>query len=1692
MKYRIRRFKSGGGKSASKHRTIDELINIFLGFCYKYEYNSIGLWRNRNTIGHEYNDEIRKDVFRLSDALNEYNASVDDSNKYLINSYMDESLELTPISFQTLFVDNHDNVDYALQLSSIDFDLNAVGVDRNGNIVNLLEYAETYLKREIEIRDELVEVIRHVHEENINPNVRHWIDTANDEIINYEWKIDVLRALYAIKDAKFKESKRQKESSNYKLANIPDDISNELAKFQFGGTKPPIPFGFGSPDESRAKLEQLRKEAAQAQEEKKEYYLTPDGLSHAEAEGKRDAIKQRKRTTYLNRRRLEREDVRALEAAAPRQSSRAAPEAVGPVPNPPTIHTPPENPPPDVDACLALAQKTNRNDWYTFSPTCQNLNRKQRRELGRKLSKLQSTFKQNIERKKLDKKRKKLDKLIEESKEKYQSDFENKRIFPGSFGKSNIFYNDSPGNIPSGIRKTKRHNTPEDEIKLLRLSKAFGEPERKIEKRGPFTYIYKGAPQTRDSSISDTALKPRKSKPQNVDELDKFYIEDMELYKKIREQEREIEDKEGLLDWEDEEKVQEEDFPLLTSDDGAEILEASMRHRMSRGGAGKKHKKRMPYRRFGGASADGDLFDALENNDLEQMRVAIESGANVNVQNHRGTSPLISLAKGYYYPNIEMVDLLLTNNADPNLQDRGGETALHWAAARGYLEIVKKLLESENIDINITNIDGRNALHSIFDDEEELFDLEHVEPIIKLLIEKGININETDISGKTALHLAAEQNHGGAVGILLRAGADENIKIYDYHPAGQTAYELAENKKNRVELDRHNSLGEIIPGGDLVERLRITQIEHNSVRVVITVGEEERFLEIPRNILVDTDHNLWTYEPLALNAFHEFHREKAQAYLAERGQAGITASYLAEEAKKKDSILNSLPHDLEKRISKMLGGHRSNRKKFFKELKGRNSHVKRIISEKYGEDVELAEENTHLDSRGHYVYKLKFKGDVTNNEWVYIGGLTIANTPMNEDWIPIANKKIINDISNKLDVLGIPQVQNFQPKKNSPKKQSKDIGSLQKFKFLETGDRINSDEPDEIKQQEPDESEEEPDEIDYLELCAKRKQDRLDAETHRLYVEYQLDWENQKKHDEREDKSRASKLKRKKGRKQRKKDFQDSLADAMRTMNIDDDEDDVQTDFQGVAGIDYSAEESKSMEPPNPIPEPHTTHSSVDLAKLRNQDLKSASNRYSDAAKQKTKSEKKTRKKTRKKEKKWYRRAEAAEEARVKREREREEARVAREREREEERERDAAVERSHREAAQERSRRRRSSLEYEIRLREKQLAEAAARRRETSAKEASARVRGASEEETRQAKAQLQQAIAQFDQAEARVQRLKNNAPRERTPRVDGGAYNKTLKEIQEQDDEIYHRTDGGGQIFSSNKKDYELEFLNNELSKTRKRYNKYGKLLAVNKLIPKNVDNDIWDYAMEKYKFFKKNYYEPNNVLELAVNHMEWLGNWIDEETLVTMIKVFNILSVFPPNIIHYANSDSVLEIKQSIEYALRDNSTPEKVLIALLRSQAFLIEYYFFMLNHGVSRDRRFYFTINKLNSIFTEIYKEDNYELSLYETDSVNPFNSYYNKIETKHIIESIAFYKEIAIESLKIISEFFEVHHENVFAHLLKEVEKNDEEGEKEDRRKMYKLTKRRKNIPSHWSKHYNKNKIVLPEDIEDKIDENLL
>ena len=850
----------GGGKSRSRHSpnstsqpkwSIDGLINIFLHFCNKYEYHSVELWRNRNVIAREDGNDIRKDVFRLSNALNDYNESVDDSNQYSINSYMDESLELIPISFKTLFVDNHDDVgSYYSTIALLDFDLNTVGVDRNGNIVNLLEYAENYLKREIEIRDELVEVIRNNNEENINPNVRHWIETANDEIIDYEWKIDVLRAFYAIKDAKFKESKRQRESSNYKLANIPDDISNELAKFQFGGAWTEnaiwsaLLYGH-SPNLEKFKL------------------AIESGADVNEQNHRGDTPLICLSSGY--RMNIEMVDLLLTNNADPNLQ--------------------------DKDGETAL-------HWAAFK--------------GYLI-------------------------VVERLLESKNIDINITNKYGGNALHS-IFKDEESGTGNYGSYSERCFDNVEPIVKLL-IEKGININETDEDGKTP---LHLAAEQNHGGAVG---ILLRAGADENI-KTDEVYWRNgqtaYELAENIRNMIELHRDASVRAMFDDDAAASDDDDSTsidadrkhyiyvkrncpwygvidvlqktsLSSDNeyslwAYEPLALNAFHQFHREKAqaylAEEAKNEDSYlnslpdeleegirNMFGGTMQSNEVWRALENNDLEQMRVAIESGANVNVQSRRGNSPLISLAKGYYYPNAEIVDLLLTNNADPNLQDRGGETALHWAAAKGYLEIVKKLLESENIGINITDREGRNALHSIFDDEEahDLFDLEHVETIMKLLIEKGININETDNSGKTALHLAAEQNHGNAVGILLRAGADENIKTYDYHPAGQTAYELAENKKNTVELQRDASVRALFEGDEADENVY--------------------------DFFFDDDNSLWAYEPLALNAFHQFHR-------AQQEQA-----YLAEEAKNEHSHLNSLPDELEAGIRKMLGGHRSNRKK---------------------------------------------------------------------------------------------------------------------------------------------------------------------------------------------------------------------------------------------------------------------------------------------------------------------------------------------------------------------------------------------------------------------------------------------------------------------------------------------------------------------------------------------------------------------------------------------------------------------------------------------------------------------------------------------------------------------------------------------------------------------------------------------
>lgn len=111
------------------------------------------------------------------------------------------------------------------------------------------------------------------------------------------------------------------------------------------------------------------------------------------------------------------------------------------------------------------------------------------------------------------------------------------------------------------------------------------------------------------------------------------------------------------------------------------------------------------------------LLAAVQSGDLNAAKAAIEAGADVNIRDSGGITPLMLAAKGDRpnekspeatdHPNV--VRLLLENGANVNATTDSGFQALFWAARYGHAEAAKVLLES-GADVNAKDKDGMTAM----------------------------------------------------------------------------------------------------------------------------------------------------------------------------------------------------------------------------------------------------------------------------------------------------------------------------------------------------------------------------------------------------------------------------------------------------------------------------------------------------------------------------------------------------------------------------------------------------------------------------------------------------------------------------------------------------------------------------------------------------------------------------------------------------------------------------------------------------------------------------------------------------------------------------------------------------------------------------------------------------------------------
>ena len=105
--------------------------------------------------------------------------------------------------------------------------------------------------------------------------------------------------------------------------------------------------------------------------------------------------------------------------------------------------------------------------------------------------------------------------------------------------------------------------------------------------------------------------------------------------------------------------------------------------------------------------------------------------------------PLIAAAiKG----NMDAVQRLLAEQADPESQDASGYTALHWAAYYGHLPVIQALVErGASVDANANPLHWTPLMNAAMEG--------HLD-IATYLIEHGADVSLTAIDGQTALDIA--------------------------------------------------------------------------------------------------------------------------------------------------------------------------------------------------------------------------------------------------------------------------------------------------------------------------------------------------------------------------------------------------------------------------------------------------------------------------------------------------------------------------------------------------------------------------------------------------------------------------------------------------------------------------------------------------------------------------------------------------------------------------------------------------------------------------------------------------------------------------------------------------------------------------------------------------------------------------
>src|SRR5437773_6194376 len=173
------------------------------------------------------------------------------------------------------------------------------------------------------------------------------------------------------------------------------------------------------------------------------------------------------------------------------------------------------------------------------------------------------------------------------------------------------------------------------------------------------------------------------------------------------------------------------------------------------------------------AAGETPLHVAVINNYVSLLTWLLDHGADINIKDRHGDTPLRSAVIWDRTPHMSVIGALLGRGADVNDGNTYGDTPLHVAATFAETSVIKLLL-SEGANPNAQAGRGAAPLH--YASRRPTDPAKDYKAAIRLLLGGGAKVNIQDQSGSSPLHAAVMIGNTETVDTLLENGATIDLK----------------------------------------------------------------------------------------------------------------------------------------------------------------------------------------------------------------------------------------------------------------------------------------------------------------------------------------------------------------------------------------------------------------------------------------------------------------------------------------------------------------------------------------------------------------------------------------------------------------------------------------------------------------------------------------------------------------------------------------------------------------------------------------------------------------------------------------------------------------------------------------------------------------------------------------------------